>query len=311
MNDNLRDLQADQSGVLTALVKDKFFKPLSSDSNQFFVSAVDIENDLVLSDCDSVPLPLTIKTQAAMNMDIECLAKDAYATELLFFNIPINEYTVLETKSGSPDLPEAHIDPEEGFNELCDEISTLRPSLRCVVNVVLESILDKFMSYPLAQDGAFARRSGALEATLKLIDLIKFSTQPEDSDEDWKLDHYFGDESTDRVEEECDQDLMVAAAVLHYVGSVMAFNERFEPTKEATLFHLGFLSYAVMANGLNKAIHCGKIERDEINWDEVASLAHLLMARDYLDISVLQEDSWLICGDDFIQRMDAKDEDVA
>ena len=108
----------------------------------------------------------------------------------------------------TPYMPKSEIDARESWKAIVTLSKKLRPVLRKVVSRVLSNNTEKFLVLPLSQSKAYARQNGILEATFYLTQLAQ---------------------SVSETFVSLDRDLLLAGAIVYYVGAVdlldAAYNE--------------------------------------------------------------------------------------
>ena len=156
-------------------------------------------------------------------------------------------------------LPKGHIQERDSWNELVRMSKDIRPVLRKLVGGVLMNCKDKFKEMPLSVQ-SYARQNGILEATLKLT---KAASAMADI-------------------MQLDKDLMLAGAMLYYVGAVDLMDDACNETAADTLIGISVASH----DKLTKVIFSIMMGNDEETKkllqdgkDDIEKLNHILLSR--------------------------------
>lgn len=129
-------------------------------------------------------------------------------------------------------MPKGTIDVQKTYKAICkllQDMAKTRPSLSRIVCEVLKNE-NRFKIAAMNPDGAYARPSGVLEATYKLITMASIVTQ------------IMG----------LDKDLMMAGACLYYIGYIDTVTEQYTATDEAVLLGATVITSAKVYNAVKR-----------------------------------------------------------
>lgn len=153
--------------------------------------------------------------------------------------------------------PKAEVDEAEAVREVNIYYKKIADKgLRRLVTEVLGKSMPGFQIKPLTASGAFARQSGILEATLKLLRMVEPAVSA------------FG----------LDADMMYAASLLYYIGSVDLVTDGYAPTEDDILTGEG----AAAARRIIEAetvLKAGGVTEEMLPRRRVNVLLHILSAR--------------------------------
>lgn len=145
-------------------------------------------------------LPIVIKASVRVE---EYLGNKTYTTKSVeCSNTEIKEF-----------MPKGSIDVKKAYAEIVKILGKMRPSLsRIVCGVILKE--PRFKTAALNSEGAYARPSGVLEATYRLVFLAN---------------------KTSSIMVGLDKDLMIAGAMLYYIGCIDTVTDVYTETEDAIL----------------------------------------------------------------------------
>lgn len=126
--------------------------------------------------------------------------------------------------------PKAHIDINQGWNEILTHIKALPPEMQCLVSVALNPVADKFKKAPLNPSGTFSRTCGLMEATLKLADCAT------------KISEVLG----------TDTSAIRTASLLYYIGK-LDVNDGYEESKLDSMIGFHHFTYTHIVQALKDA----------------------------------------------------------
>jgi len=155
-------------------------------------------------------------------------------------------------------LPKPKINPKETIQFLVKKNQGIRSSLRKIVAVILNDHYRSFASFPFNQSGSYARTAGILEATQKLVILA---------------------EQTAAIME-LDKDLILAGAMLYYIGKTQTMDNSYQSTSDDVLLGVGLSSAMIVQNAVQKILSGeDPAAKEEIKDEEVKLLMHILTSR--------------------------------
>lgn len=153
-------------------------------------------------------------------------------------------------------LPKAQIDSAKAIKALVEKTTGIRMGLRKIVGTILNEHIRAFRYYPLNKSGCFSRTSGILEATVKLTEMA------EKTAESFELD----------------RDLMIAGAMLYYIGKTKTIDESYNYTADDVLLGNGLTATLIVHDAVNKLSKDEEI-KDYIDENDVRLLMHILSSR--------------------------------
>lgn len=193
--------------------------------------------------------PIQLKLPVVITASIDTSeGKESVFSRILSFKVEekedLNKY-----------LPKPRINEKETVKFLVNKNKEIRSGLRRIVALILNEHLKSFTSYPFAQSGSFSRTAGILEATQKLTMLA------EQTAEIMNLD----------------KDMMLAGAMLYYIGKTQTIDNSYQSTPEDVLLGVGLSSAMIVQETVQK-IKAGQ-DQNEIQDEEVKLLMHILTSR--------------------------------
>lgn len=283
MYNNLNDLKAGTNGDITVMVRAIEVKTISGKDEQYQLFFVRDTND-----CEKTFMRfgalLDVIPPAIVTLNVHCCE---YRGDMC---VKIQRCAVIEGASYYDYLPKAHIDTIDQLKKVTSPtVKGLRKSLYTIVSNTLNPINAKYMHHPLTTHNAFSRQAGIHEATLQMVQRVKLNAE---------LEGY-------------DCDMMLAAALLYYIGSIKAINDNYVITREGKLYSPGILASKILTESINNAINSGKIKKEDVNWDELEILDYLLLARDRNTPPVMAEAAFLIQQDKAIRERDERETALA
>lgn len=168
----------------------------------------------------------------------------------------IISYQIDKSANVSDFLPAAKIDSDASIKILANKSRNLRMGLRKILASILNEHVKEFQYYPLNKAGCYSRTSGILEATIKLTEMA------ENAAESLGLD----------------KDLMIAGAMLYYIGKTQTIDNSYNYTPDDVLLGTGLSATIIVHDTVDK------LKKDEkisplINEQDVKLLMHILSSR--------------------------------
>lgn len=152
-------------------------------------------------------------------------------------------------------LPKPSIDIGHYWKKFVEYDKSLRSSLRILVGKIITPYKEKFTLIPLHSNGTFSETGGVLEATIKLANIA---------------------DAVARTMPELDRDLLVAGALLYYIGNINTLNEIFDPTEDEVLFGKGIAAANIITETVSAM---DEKTRSKINMQEVKVLCHIIISK--------------------------------
>lgn len=227
---------------------------------------------------------LEVQTPIIMEMRVECVEYGANAS------IKIQEAREVSGYSISSFMPKAKMDYKAGWSAVIKAIKPLNPWIGKLVCSIISENKNKFLYLPLNPIGAFARQSGNLEATVKLVSLAE-TTYADNPD---MLDH----------------DLMVAGALLYYSGSLDTVDEGYEHTVTDLMYGSSVASYTNVQMKITELAADNQDFIKEADFEKIMMLSHILVAKGGAVKPAIPEAAALMRLDTMIQEIDAMNESI-
>lgn len=227
---------------------------------------------------------LEVQTPVIMEMRVECVEYGANAS------IKVQEAREASGYSIGSFMPKAKMDYKEGWSAVIKAIKPLNPWIGRLVCSVISENKNKFLYLPLNPIGAFARQSGNLEATVKLVNLAEatYANNPD------ILDH----------------DLMVAGALLYYSGSLDTVDEGYEHTVTDLMYGSAIASYTNVQMKMTELAASNQDFVKEADFEKIMMLAHILVTKGGTVKPSIPEAAALMRLDTMIQEIDAMNESI-
>lgn len=153
-------------------------------------------------------------------------------------------------------LPKSQIDSAKAIQSLVKKTTGIRMGLRKIVGSILNEHIRAFRYYPLNKTGCFSRTSGILEATVKLTEMAE------------KTAESFG----------LDKDLMIAGAMLYYIGKTKTIDESYNYTPDDVLLGNGLAATIIVHDAVVKLSNDDNV-KEFIDEKDVKLLMHILSSR--------------------------------
>lgn len=167
----------------------------------------------------------------------------------------------------NPYMPKSEIDARESWKTIVILNKELRPVLRKVVGRVLSNNMEKFCVLPLSQSKAYARQNGILEATVCLTQLAQ---------------------SASKTFASLDRDLLLAGAIVYYVGAVDLLDAAYNENPNDALIGIAVSSHDKLIQVCNHYLSLSE-DADEMElamkklimegYEDIRSLNHILLSR--------------------------------
>lgn len=152
-------------------------------------------------------------------------------------------------------LAKSHIDLKKEWSMLASYLKKLSPGFKDVVQAVIQSEQKRFKSFPLGK--TYARQCGILEATVLLTKLA--------------------DSTADAFPEKTvNKEILLAGAMLYYIGSIDTMDEASNATPDAFLIGNGVAAYSIL---LKKVDELKAKKANVPSDDELRLLYHILLSR--------------------------------
>lgn len=168
----------------------------------------------------------------------------------------ILSYEIDKEAKVSDFLPKAQIDSAKAIKSLVEKTTNIRMGLRKIVASILNDHIRTFRYYPLNRAGCFSRTSGILEATVKLTEMAEKSAKTLGLDED----------------------LMLAGAMLYYIGKTKTIDESYNYTADDVLLGNGLAATIIVHDAVEKLIQNEEL-KEVIDMNDVRLLIHILSSR--------------------------------
>lgn len=167
-------------------------------------------------------------------------------------------YTIDEKSKADQFLPKPAIDRKATLKALSEKSQGIRMGLRKLVAEVLNEHVAAFSTYPFSSSGLFARGSGILEASYKLTILADQTA----------------------VALNLDRDLMIAGAMLYYIGRTQTIDHAYNYTPDDVLLGNG-MTAAMIVQSKVQEIRSGNNEelKKALDDTDIRLLEHILMSR--------------------------------
>lgn len=156
-------------------------------------------------------------------------------------------------------LPKNHVTPKACWSRYLDKLKELRPGMQKVVSTIYLKNKAKLMQYPLNESGAFSRRCGAAEATVKLVAMAEKAADVQG----------------------LDKPLMVAGALLYHIECLDLLTPSFGTAGKAALISPGISAYHQLLNAVEEVRLFEEKEEKEssIEAQDIELLGHILLSR--------------------------------
>lgn len=194
---------------------------------------------------------LTIKPPAIVRATVECAEYGASVA------VKMRNCMVTDECSMDAFLPKSHTDPATAWKVIVKYVKTIRNSLSRIVCSIIADDKTKMMVLPLHPMGAFARQSGILEATSKLITLA----------------------DTEATVQNLDRDLMIAGAILYFNGTVDTIDEGYNYTVSDLMYGPSIAGYSKIQAKSMELIAGSEDARNDISGEDVMMLCHILAVK--------------------------------
>lgn len=274
MYNNIREIQTGKMDDIIVLVKSINTVTMKNGAPYQKVIVRDLDgNECTFTQFDVM---LDIKLPMIAKVTVDCVEYGAN------INMKIKELTEAEGYRMDQFLPKTHIDSKESWKHIVRELKTVRNSLSRVVSGVLAEDKNRYMTLPMNPTGAFARQSGILEATEKLVELA---------------------ETTAKLQG-LDKDLMIAGAILYYIGNLDTIDEGYNMTPIALMYGAEVTSYTKVQFKAKELIESSEDARADINGEDVMLLCHILMCKGGKAVPSIPEANALRYLDTMIQEND-------
>lgn len=168
----------------------------------------------------------------------------------------ILSYEIDKEAKVSDFLPKAHIDSAKAIKSLVEKTTCIRMGLRKIVGSILNEHIRAFRYFPLNKTGCFSRTSGILEATVKLTEMAE------------KVSDTFG----------LDKDLMIAGAMLYYIGKTKTIDESYNYTPDDVLLGNGLTAAMIVHDAVGNLLKDDEM-KEVIHENDVRLLMHILSSR--------------------------------
>lgn len=234
-----------------------------------------VEETFIQFDCI-----LDIPTPIIMKITVECSEYGANLAFKIKESIETDEFTMDDF------LPKAHVNNKAEWSKIVKATKTIRPSLCRVVCAIIGEDKNRFMAFPLNPTGAFARKSGNIEATSKLMELAEVVAK----------------------QNSLDRDLIVSAAILYYNGSLETVDEGYSSTVTNLMFGPAVSGYTKVQLKAAELIAGSEEARNEIDSQDIMMLGHILAVRDGHVKPAFPEAAALAQLDKMIQEVDMMNE---
>lgn len=165
----------------------------------------------------------------------------------------------LEDMDVSAFQPPAKVDLRETWSIFGKNLNSIsRSGLRMLVCTAIKNCQREFITKPFAPDSTFSRKSGLLEATVRLQRMAESASE------------VLG----------LDKDLMIAGASVYYLGKVDTVSGGYQLTADDALIGLGFASSLKIVEAENQIRTSGNIENiQKLNKEDTKLLCHILNSR--------------------------------
>lgn len=155
-------------------------------------------------------------------------------------------------------LPKSQINQADSWNYLVQTSKILRPGLKKIVGRVLSASSADFKAKALTPHKAFARKNGILEATCQLVKLAISTSET------------LG----------LDKDLMVAGAMIYYIGYVDCLDSGFMSTADEVLIGPGNLAYEKVMSQIWSILSSENEDvKLTLDMQDLKLLCHILLSR--------------------------------
>jgi 23S rRNA maturation-related 3'-5' exoribonuclease YhaM len=280
MYNNIKEIQPGKMDDIIVLIKSINKVMMKSGAPYQKVIVRDLDgNECTFTQFDvmlDIELPMIAKVK------VDCVE---YGANL---NMKIKECVAVDGYSMDKFLPKAHIDSKDCWKYIAKTLKTIRNSLSRVVCGVLNDDKNRYMTLPMNPTGAFARQSGILEATTKLVSL---------ADRTAKL-------------QSLDRDLLVSAAILYYIGNLDTIDEGYNFTSIDLMYGAELTAYTKVQFKAKELIEASEEARAEIKGEDVMMLAHILMCKNNKTTPAIPEASVLKYLDIMLREIDEMNESL-
>ena len=274
MYNNIREIQPGKMDDIIVLIKSINTVTMKSGAPYQKVMVRDLDgNECTFTQFDVM---LDIKLPMIAKVKVDCVE---YGANL---NMKIKECVEVEGYTMDQFLPKAHIDSKESWKYIAKIVKSVRNSLCRVVCAVLAEDKNKFLTLPMNPTGAFARQSGILEATTKLVELAEHTA---------KLQNL-------------DRDLLISGAILYYIGNLDTIDEGYNMTPISLMYGAEVTSYTKVQFKAKELIENNEEARADIRGEDIMLLSHVLMCKSDKNIPAIPEASVLKYLDVMLQETD-------
>lgn len=248
---NLKELLPGTSGEITVLIRS--MSRLAARNNSAYQKVVmrDTAGNEASALCFDRLLPADQSP-----LIIHCMVENQEGVG----GIKIKKWDLIET----PDqnlahfLPKNHVNPKACWSRYLDKLKELRPGMQKIVSTIYLKNKTKLMQYPLNESGAFSRRCGTVEATVKLVAMAEKAADVQG----------------------LDKPLIVAGALLYHIECLDLLTPSFSLTGNAVLVSPGVSAYHQMLNAVEE------VKREESNSgqdsvldaQDIELLGHILLS---------------------------------
>lgn len=246
---SLKELKAGDSGDIVLLIKKIDYAKATNGNTYQKIQVRDRDgNEATMLNFDQ---PVSYVTPAVIQASILCENYRESVAIKFSSGMPVNADIALF-------MPKSRINPKEAWGELVDFMKPLRPGLRKIASSIICERGKAFYMQPLNPTGAFSRRCGLIEATLKLTKMAK--------------------SAADTLN--LDSDLLVSAAMLYYIGKLNTMDAGYNYTKDDLLTGCGIQAYSMVQMKVRDLIE-GDDEniKASLNQRDIDLLSHILVSR--------------------------------
>lgn len=246
---SLKELKAGDSGDIVLLLKNIEYARATNGNTYQKLQVRDREgNETTMLNFDQ---PVSYAMPAVIQASIRCENYRESVAIKFSSGLPVNADIGLF-------MPKARINPKDAWGELVDCMKPLRPGLRKIASSIICERGKAFYMQPLNPTGAFSRRCGLIEATLKLVRMAK--------------------SAADTLN--LDSDLIVSAAMLYYVGRLNTVDVGYNYTKDDLLTGCGIQAYNMVQMKVRDLME-GDDEtiKASLNQRDIDLLSHILVSR--------------------------------
>lgn len=280
MFNGIKDIQAGKMDDIIVLIKS--ISTLKMKSGEPYQKVVVRDQDGREATFIQFDAMLSLQPPAVVRARVECVKYGANVSVKIRKCTETGEYGI------GAFLPKPHIEVKKSWSYIVKTVKSIKPGLGRIVCSIISENKDKFLTLPLNPAGAFARQSGILEATTKLMALAEVAAK----------------------QQNLDRDLLMAAAILYYSGHMDTVDAGYNNTVTDLMYGAAACAcHKVQIKSVALAVSDGV--KSEISDEDVMMLGHILTVKGNIVAPAIPEAATLKYFDRMLQEIDEMNETLA